>query len=534
MISIRTKLTVLVYGAVLVTALTLSSIGISHLSRITRQHSQDSLQLMCDAEKEHLNITTGNLKQAVDIMKDLILNDLTDIDRFTTDSVYRKQLTRGFERQFFQIASHTNGAVSYYMYYAPELLPEQPEGFVWVKRNRFSSFSALELPRLSDFSREDFDHVGWYYTPVENGKPTWLKPYANKNLGIYMISYAIPIYLQGTLIGVVGMDINFSLIIEEINRLIVYQNGYAYLTDEHNTVIYHKALEANVPLQASTEMLEMGLALDNGWKVYVAAPKKEINRERAHLTQVYVLTVLIISLICMFICSHQTNRLITPLLELTAATKKIASGDLNVHITVQSKDEIGQLAETFQKTVQQLPEYMYRDSLTGVRNTSAYRRAVSRLEEHMANGADAFGICVFDVNNLKQTNDLYGHETGNKLLINATRLICRIFSHSPVFRIGGDEFVVILEKTDFTNRASLLQQFELECQSTTFTASGITFPVSVAYGLATYDCLTDKTYEDIFTRADACMYNRKKEIKARFFTAAVALTGHAGVEKGTI
>jgi GGDEF domain-containing protein len=51
---------------------------------------------------------------------------------------------------------------------------------------------------------------------------------------------------------------------------------------------------------------------------------------------------------------------------------------------------------------------------------------------------------MFDLNDLKHINDRYGHERGDEYIVNCCRLICQVFKHSPVFRIGGDEFVALL------------------------------------------------------------------------------------------
>ena len=144
--------------------------------------------------------------------------------------------------------------------------------------------------------------------------------------------------------------------------------------------------------------------------------------------------------------------------QLTEAAKKIAAGDLSVNLLQRmgDKDEVGKLAESFQQTVEHLQKYInyinglaYRDSLTGVKNKTAYIEAESRFEEQMRLGRPEFAVAVLDINGLKRINDTYGHDFGDMLIINACRIICKVFQHSPVYRIGGDEFAVILEKTDY-------------------------------------------------------------------------------------
>ena len=74
------------------------------------------------------------------------------------------------------------------------------------------------------------------------------------------------------------------------------------------------------------------------------------------------------------------------------------------------------------------------------------RDKVEELKETMkTNKHTKFALVECDINGLKGINDTYGHEIGDVYIVNSCRGICSVFKHSPVFRIGGDEFVVILQ-----------------------------------------------------------------------------------------
>ena len=152
----------------------------------------------------------------------------------------------------------------------------------------------------------------------------------------------------------------------------------------------------------------------------------------------------------------------------------------------------------------------YRDSLTGVKNYNAYAEAEQQTDRRIADGElTEFGVVVFDVNGLKLMNDTMGHDAGDNLLRNACRLICTRYKHSPVFRIGGDEFVALLEGEDYQNRETLLAQFEAEAEANQRSGS-----VVVASGLAVLQPGADLSYRSIFERADTRMYERKRALKA--------------------
>ena len=157
----------------------------------------------------------------------------------------------------------------------------------------------------------------------------------------------------------------------------------------------------------------------------------------------------------------------------------------------------------------------YKDGLTNVRNKLAYLDALAELETAVENGElTEYGIVVFDLNGLKAINDTLGHEAGDEYIKSGCSLICRQFDHSPVFRIGGDEFVAILKGSDYANREQLIASFMEAIAENQKNGA-----VVVASGLAVYDAATDESYNDVFKRADQAMYEQKRALKA--------MAGHA-------
>ena len=117
---------------------------------------------------------------------------------------------------------------------------------------------------------------------------------------------------------------------------------------------------------------------------------------------------------------------------------------------------------------------------------------------------------MFDCNELKEINDAYGHDKGDLYLKTACRLICRVFQHSPVFRIGGDEFAVVLQNDDFKNREALIGQFEREKAEISASVENRWEEPRVAIGIAVYDPEVDGSISDTMRRADKNMYDNKR------------------------
>lgn len=150
-----------------------------------------------------------------------------------------------------------------------------------------------------------------------------------------------------------------------------------------------------------------------------------------------------------------------------------------------------------------------RDALTGVRSKLSYTEMEKSLNERIASGkAEAFALAVLDVNGLKQVNDTLGHQAGDEYIKKAARMICMYFAHSPVFRTGGDEFVVVLRGHDYDQRQILLELFRKESE-----AHIAAQDVVVSVGCTDYQPGEDQNLKMLFERADALMYEHKKQLK---------------------
>ena len=156
-----------------------------------------------------------------------------------------------------------------------------------------------------------------------------------------------------------------------------------------------------------------------------------------------------------------------------------------------------------------------RDSLTGVKSKTAYDSFVAFENERIIrNEARKFGLAMIDLNYLKDTNDNYGHDAGDAALIQLAHTICLVFKHSPVYRVGGDEFIVILKNEDFANHEALITEFKERIDSINSNQNLQTQErISAAIGYSELDQEKDKCVDDIFKRADKEMYTHKKKMK---------------------
>ena len=208
-------------------------------------------------------------------------------------------------------------------------------------------------------------------------------------------------------------------------------------------------------------------------------------------------------------------------------------GELNI----RAKDEIGDLATsmmqmendindhvaTLIKTANELIESREKeaemrkaaniDALTHVRNKRALFSEEERLDREIREGSANFAVAMIDMNNLKTINDTYGHEKGDEAILDLCNAICTTFKRSPVFRTGGDEFVVILEGHDLEHKDELIARFrETAAQEETKKPWR---GMSAALGCQEYDRNRHNHFADVLKAADAEMYQNKTAMKAK-------------------
>ncbi len=196
----------------------------------------------------------------------------------------------------------------------------------------------------------------------------------------------------------------------------------------------------------------------------------------------------------------------------TRMTARKSSDGTHFIIGVENVDDEVRKEKQQIKELKAEKELARRDELTGVKNLTAYKELEAAVQGSIDNGVDylAFALVVCDANNLKQINDTYGHTAGDEYIKAAAGLLCDIYVHSPVFRVGGDEFVIFLSGRDYLSRYELMDRLRGRVIENKETGDG----VILASGMAEYRPESDFFISDLFERADKEMYEDKQRLKA--------------------
>ena len=516
--SIQFKFLMTVISAMLAITVFIGGLSIYEVDKFVQNQTEDFINVTCEKDASQINDIFGDMEKSVHIMESYVLdfiNSKADIG----DTKKQSDILERSDEMFVDVANNTDGAVAYYFRFAPELTRDAV-GLFYSKLKGKDGFVRLQLTDLSQYDKSDTEHVGWYWQPLEAGKPVWMTPYYNQNNDILMISYVVPMYFENEFIGVVGMDFDYTVLTDKVHNIKIYENGFAHLEFE-GADVYNSEHAEDAKLHENPEKyLSVSKELRNGMTLIISASYDDIRQIRYDIAIKILFVVLLLAVLFSLIVIFIVRRIVYPLKKLTEASEKLSNGDYDVEIVHSDTHEIRLLSTAFENMALHLKEHerlqhllAYRDSLTGLRNTNSYWAWITDFDKEIEAKEIVFGVVVFDINYLKETNDRYGHDAGNKLIVSAARVISCTFKRSPVFRIGGDEFLVILQNRDLENLEVLLEKFDAECSNEFVALEEENIPISIAKGFARYDSEKDSSFIDVFNRADDAMYDNKRELK---------------------
>ena len=535
--SLRTRIMLLAVCAIVIAVAVVTALSVVFIRHNESVESDQLLLLLCETGERNLDYYFDSVQKSVARVASNVEKDLDGID----DEHLRNHVSR-IEEYFDQMAYKTNGVLTYY-YRIDPAVSENVKGF-WYTNIDGEGFKEHTVTDITQYDTDDTSKLVWFTVPKHTGKPIWLPPYITENLGARVISYNVPIYWRGQFVGVVGIEIDYSTMAEQVESIKLYNNGYAFLNDEQGNIFYHPYID--VATLSSSEMpavpegmvsnstffkynyngiekRAVWLPLSNGMRLTVSVPAVETDGDWQRLIQEILLASIIVLVCVSAFALFYTSRITKPLEDLTRAAEQADVGNYDFSLEYDGDDEIGKLTKTFKRMaehmkdrIEDLNERVYVDSLTSVKNKGAFSAALEGLQKRLDAGESdlQYAIVVFDCDDLKTINDRYGHDKGDMYLKETCHLICTSFKHSPVYRIGGDEFSVILQGEDFDNREQILNEFYEKCETRCETALNRWEQVRVTDGMAIFDPFEDHLVIDTVRRADKTMYANKHKRKA--------------------
>lgn len=376
MTTIKAKIIVSVVLCALLSAIVCGGISVANSSKTSYESSKTDMLLHCENQSMTLNSMMEKIEQSVSTVYSVALQRLDNVASFKNSKAYVDNYTQEIEDILLQVATNTDGALTAYIRYNPEFT-EPDSGLFLTRDNGESAFASVTPTDFSMYDPSDVAHVGWYYIPVQNGVPTWMEPYLNSNINVYMISYVIPIFIDGESIGIIGMDIDFSEFTNVINSSGIFDTGYAFLANTEGKIMHHHALEVGTSIVDAQSGMENVVAslqsadkegtfveynyqgvkknlcymtLTNGMKYILTVPETELRAEAVRTAYLImggaVIAILIAGAVGVFIGLTITRPItkINKIVSTTADFNFVHNPD-NAKL-YKRKDETGQMANS--------------------------------------------------------------------------------------------------------------------------------------------------------------------------------------------
>ena len=531
--SLRTKFTLMMVIVLIVTVIATSVLSVVFIRNGEQEKTDQILLLLCETGATNLDYYFNSVQKSVEKVATFAEADVTGLD----DEDFEAHIDRVGE-YFDDVANKTNGVLTYYYRIDPEV-SGTVKGF-WYTNLDHEGFVEHEVTDITQYDTSDTSKLVWFTVPKHEGKSIWLPPYITDNLNKRVISYNTPVYCRGQFIGVIGIEIDYTTMAEQVDSIKLFSNGYAFLSDAEGNLFYHPRIDITQLTEDTMPEIPAGVVSDstflrytfdgvekegawiqlsNGMRMNVTVPSVEADRDlRMLILNIAIFAVELLVAAALFTMFY-TKRITKPLERLTAAAEQVDRGNYEFSLDYDKDDEVGKLTRSFKlltshmkDNIRDLNKRVFVDSLTRVKNKGAYSADLDELQEQADKEGSQmrFAIGIFDCDDLKNINDVYGHDKGDEYLKTASYAICSTFRHSPVYRIGGDEFSVILRDEDYQNREELISQLEATAASINDSTANLWEQVHISMGFADYDPQNDSAVTDVMRRADMLMYENKR------------------------
>ncbi len=501
-----------------------------------------SLNTNIAATMNNLNASEGakidqnliQIEDAVNAMSALASESITSTT-VVRDNEQRQKLIHRLENLFQQTSQTISMVQANYLIFSLNIAGRE-DGFFYTRDVMSGEMRKRNLTPVRKYKQDDIEHVGWYYLPIDEGKPMWIRPYFNKNQQKYLVSYVYPVYVNGVFVCSLGMDLDFEMMINKVDKIHFYQSGYAYLKNADHTEHYHSGFLRGevhgdeVDHGISNEELwnessskgkvirysyqgkdcvQTFVTLRNGLQLVLCDSYHEVYGARRMLLKIQIFICVFFSALAIGVALVFMKKITVPLRMLTAAVVSIKEGVYNVELPKQAPNEIGTLTEGFRIALSSLQDReesshfaARHDGLTGLMNRYAYDVITAEL----CRSKKQLAFVIMDVDKFKTINDTYGHEKGDHVLERVSELLKLAFPEAIAhIRMGGDEFVVLIQDISEKSAPEIVSRVHLmnvELSKATASTPATSVSAGVAFSIQGFTLR-------LYKKADTALYYTK-------------------------
>ncbi len=370
--SIKTKITLSILICTLISSVFVGFLSISDSRKVSNENAEQILALTAKQKSIEIESMITTIEQSVDTLSDLALEKL-DFSKFPNNDSYVTAYTDSIMNDVLKFGENTSGAITAYVRYNPDFT-DPISGIFYTRNSTTEAFTSVTPTDFTMYDKTDLTHVGWYYIPVQNGAPLWMDPYLNENINVFMISYVVPLYVEGTSVGIIGMDIDFSTLTDMVFGTGVFPSDYAFLYNADGLITAHPSLETGTDLSSidGLESIRASLLnsesagtalhfhsdgaartlvfypLSNGMNLALCSLDSEIRTNADHLSLQILIAIFVCMIICIVLSLIISHNIANPIRLITDIVRQ--SSELNFRKTEhgarlhKQRDETGVMA----------------------------------------------------------------------------------------------------------------------------------------------------------------------------------------------
>lgn len=507
--------------------------------------ARTALSLFVDQKAISIDRKLRDAQMMTNMLASQAASSLVSVDELKNEQ-YQKEYLSPLSELALDSVSDLYGVNAVYVRFIPEIAGGKL-GFFYLKKKNDEHFSAGPMTDLASLPNGVRGSMGWFYAPISYKKAVWIAPYRDFGIDIAIFSYVTPIQKDGQIIGVVGVDLDYaeysSLVRDKsgINGLLVdlsdtnlgndpcFQNTCS-IADGNATVSTHLAdfihgsllrelksttTSGNVLKTIDIDGTSNYIAfrpLRNGMKYLVYADESGLyQKEKEYLKEYIILSITVFIAFCL-IGFGLTWLVLSRFKALRIWSLRLVKDRIPQNEPVV--DDIGDikinmlaLYARLKNNTKEADNLAFKDSLTGLKNRPAYNEHIKNmLKEHHAH----YGLALFNISGIKKLNEEYGHAAGDAMIALGARVICDIFRHSPVFRLGSDEFAALLTGEDYENKEQLFVDLEQIDEKINIEPHA---NLRIAGGLAL--STNGASYSEVFAMANKDLREKRKALKRR-------------------
>lgn len=509
--SLKRKVLAVCLAGMILMALCVGGISLWTISHLTYDYEIQNMNHLVDTTATIIDDELLRSENIVNYTANAISRKVDDPAQLR-DLTFRQHLARSVDHDFQDASTNLHIICSYYLYY-----PSENISALWKASNgRDSVFDDVLAKQQEDFGHTAPRHVLAFAYLMDQGEAAWTQPYYSSYLNRYIISYLRPIYKDGVMVAIVGIDIDFQAFIDRL-----YANppkgehGMIMLCDATGSMEYSPEAPLGTPVaekgirlvdppepvaeagRTDDEMLRYSWdgqesiagirALRNRMNIIDLRQKPQIY-SRTHRAMMQMgMGLIAVCIMASLLPIYMINRLSERLQRVIEAAKEVGEGNYDIKLYDTQLDDIGELSRNFQAMVGKVAAsqgnltYMSQhDVLTGLFNRMGLDKEIADwLREHPASHG---ALVSLDLDGFKFINDLHGHMAGDEALRTLARDLVENFGHEQIIgRNGGDEFVVFMKDAEPEAAQAAVKAFSNKKKSFTYDGETHSFSVSIGY-----------------------------------------------------